>query len=95
VFAKLADWARKQVDKPGAPPMPLAVTRDMTARESARSTKYTSQARSFDVPIALADPALYEEFTIPDVERVHFTIVDCRGVVQYVAPIATNSTHDR
>ncbi len=92
IFTKLGDWAKKQADKPGAPPMPLAVTRDTTGspKEVARSSKYKSQARTLGVPLALADPMVYEEFTLPDVERVHFTIVDCRGVVQYVAPIAAD-----
>lgn len=92
IFTRLADWAKKQVDKPGAPPVPLAVTRDTTGapNESRIRDKYKSTANAIGVPLALADPMVYEEFTLPDVERVHFTVVDCRGVVQYVAPIAAN-----
>lgn len=90
IFSKLADWTKKQVDKPGAPPMPLAVTRDTTASPKDARAKYKSQASALGVPLALADPIVYDEFTLPDVERVHFTVVDCRGVVQYVAPIAAD-----
>jgi hypothetical protein len=90
VFAKLAAWAKKQDDKPGAPPMPLAVTRDISESPKEARAKYKSQASSLDVPLALADPMVYDEFTLPDVERVHFTVVDCRGVVQYVAPVAAD-----
>lgn len=92
VFTRLAAWAKTQEESPGAPPMPLAVTRDTTGspKEVARSPKYKSQASSLGVPLALADPIVYDEFTLPDVERVHFTVVDCRGVVQYVAPVAAD-----
>ncbi len=43
-----------------------------------------------DVPLALADRAVFEELTVPDSERISFLVIDCRGVVQYVAPIAPN-----
>lgn len=84
VFTKLANWSRAQAGKPGVQPMPLAVT------AGSPDSKIVS-ASSFDVPLAYAEPALYDEFTIPDTERIHFMVVDCRGVVQYVAPIAPNS----
>jgi hypothetical protein len=92
IFNRLADWTKKQADKPGAPPMPLAVTRDTTGspNESRIRAKYKSTANAIGVPLALADPIVYDEFTLPDRERVHFTVVDCRGVVQYVAPIAAD-----
>jgi hypothetical protein len=92
IFTRLADWSKKQVDKPGAPPMPLAVTRDTNGSPNEAKTreKYKSQASAIGIPLALADPIVYDEFTLPDIERVHFTVVDCRGVVQYVAPIAAD-----
>jgi hypothetical protein len=83
VFTKLANWSRAQAGKPGIQPMPLAVTAGMIDKPPT--------SLSLDVPLAIADPALYEEFTIPDTERIHFMVVDCHGVVQYVAPIAPNS----
>lgn len=87
VFSKVASWARAQADRSGIQPMPLAVTVGDRDRDTAKSIL----PASLDVPLALADAALYEEFTIPDSERIHFMIVDCRGVVQYVAPIAPNA----
>lgn len=94
VFAKLAAWEKEQADKPGAPPMALAVTRspdpNLGPKEVARSSMFKGAANKIDVPLALADPIVYDEFTLPDVERVHFTIVDCRGVVRYVAPVAAD-----
>ena len=84
VFTKLANWSRAQAGKPGIQPMPFAVT-------AGNPDSKMTTSNSFDVPLAYADAALYEEFTIPDTERIHFMVVDCRGVVQYVAPIAPNS----
>ncbi|MDX2090589.1 MAG: PDZ domain-containing protein [Kofleriaceae bacterium] len=86
VFAKLAAWSRAQADKPGiARPMPLAVTAGEP--EHAKALRMPM----LEVPLALAEPSLYEEFTIPDGERIHFTVVDCRGVINYVAPVAPNA----
>lgn len=86
VFAKLAAWSREQADKPGiARPMALAVTAGEP--ENAKFLRMPM----LDVPLALAEPSLYEEFTIPDSERIHFTVVDCRGVINYVAPVAPNA----
>jgi len=84
VFTKLADWARAQAGKPGVQSMALAVAAGDPDQAS------THKAMGLDVPLAIAEPALYEEFTIPDKERINFMVVDCRGVVQYVAPIAPN-----
>jgi hypothetical protein len=84
VFTKLADWSRAQAGKPGVQLMPLAVV-------SGDPDSLSNRGMGLDVPLAIADPSLYEEFTIPDRERINFMVVDCRGVVQYVAPIAPNS----
>ena len=86
VFTKVSDWARGQADKGGAPPMPLAVV----AGDPDNAKALGKDIGSLDVPLAIAEPALYEEFTIPDAERIHFMVVDCRGVVSYVAPVAPN-----
>ncbi len=84
VFGRLGDWARAQAGKGGFPPMPLAVT--MGQRGEVKQLTPIG----LGVPLALADPALYEELTVPDGERINFMVIDCRGVVQYVAPIAPN-----
>jgi hypothetical protein len=46
--------------------------------------------RKLDVPVLVAEPKTYEQFTTKDADRVHFMVIDCRGVVQYVAPVAPN-----
>jgi hypothetical protein len=83
VFAKLAAWSRAQADKPGVTrPVAIAVT------AGDRDNPKAEHLPSLDVTLALADRALYDEFTIPDGERIHFTVVDSRGVIDYVAPVS-------
>ena len=84
VFGKLATWTRAQADKGGAVPMSLAVS--VAPLDQTKVVKPIG----LDVPLAIADRAMFEELTVPDSERISFMVIDCRGVVQYVAPIAPN-----
>jgi hypothetical protein len=85
VFGKLGDWVRAQADKGvGFPPMALAVTPGAPS-ESKQLTPI-----GLDVPLALADRDVYEDLVVADAERINFMVIDCRGIVQYVAPIAPN-----
>lgn len=84
VFGKLADWSRAQAGKPGFPPMPLAVTPG-EPNEAKMLTPI-----GLDVPLALAQRDVYENLVVADGERINFMVIDCRGVVQYVAPIVPN-----
>lgn len=81
VFRKLAAWARDQHGKPGPAPMPLAVT--VGDVESAGRLRATA----LDVPLALADADVYDELTIADGDRVFLSVIDGRGVVQYVTAL--------
>ena len=72
VFTKVAAWSRAQAGKGGAAPMPFAVT----AGDPDNATQQALAIGTLDVPLAIAEPALYEEFTIPDAERIHFMVVD-------------------
>ena len=65
-------------------PMSLAVTQG--APDQAKQLTPIG----LDVPLALADQVVYDELTVPDGERINFMVIDCRGVVRYVAPIAPN-----
>ena len=83
VFTAVAGWTRGQAARGTALPMVgLAVTPGEPDLAPTRALP------TLDVPLALAAPARFEELTIPDSERIHFLVVDCRGVVQHVAPIA-------
>jgi peroxiredoxin len=43
------------------------------------------------VPLALASQATYTNLATTDVDRVFFMVIDCRGVVKLVAPIAPDA----
>jgi len=43
------------------------------------------------VPLALASDETFTNLAIDDRDRIHFMVVDCRGVVRFVAPIAPGS----
>lgn len=85
VFAQIASRSRAHAAELGVPVTALGVTTGdpVLARHANLPT--------LEVPLALAEPHVYEEFTIPDRERIHFMIVDPRGVVQYVTPVAPRS----
>lgn len=85
VFGKLATWTRAQADKGGAVPLSFAVSVAPLG-----SQMKVVKPIGLDVPLAIADRAMFEELTVPDSERISFMVIDCRGVVQYVAPIAPN-----
>lgn len=85
VFGKLASWTRARADKGGAPPVAFAVS----VAPLGPNQKIVKPI-GLDVPLAIADRAMFEELTVPDSERISFLVIDCRGVVQYVAPIAPN-----
>ncbi|MBA3392547.1 MAG: PDZ domain-containing protein [Deltaproteobacteria bacterium] len=51
----------------------------------------THHARRFDVPLLVTDADTFGRFTFRDRDRIHFMVVDCRGIVQYVAPIAPDA----
>jgi PDZ domain len=84
VFGKLATWTRAQAEKGGAVPLSFAVS------VAPLNQMKVVKPIGLDVPLAIADRAMFEELTVPDSERISFMVIDCRGVVQYVAPIAPN-----
>ena len=43
--------------------------------------------RGLDVPLLVADPETFSDLAISDSDRIHFMVIDCRGVVQYAAPL--------
>lgn len=47
--------------------------------------------RTLDVPLIYVDPDTFKSLAIHETDRVHFMVIDSRGIVQYVAPIAPSS----
>jgi hypothetical protein len=65
--------------------------RRMTSAPTALPSVRKSYNFTTSVPLALASDTTFEELAIDDPERIHFMVIDCRGVVRFVAPIAPGS----
>ena len=86
VISKVARWSRDQDARKVNPLYVVAATGAELGRPLS-ATVQLLKARHLDVPVLVADPDTYEEMSIDDGDRVHFMVIDCRGVVQYAAPI--------
>ncbi len=87
VFDRVADTLRKRFDDAEAVPATYAIT------APGRRGDLKSLRKSFNanVPVGVADMEMFELFSLKDAERIHFMVVDCRGVVRFVAPVAPDS----
>lgn len=90
VFAKVARWSRTATK--GTPISVVAATagRDhKSLEENLEELKLLS--RYLDVPLLVADQETYNEFSINDDDRVHFMVIDARGIVRFVVPVVPNA----
>lgn len=94
LFTKLLDWARAAARKGGQQPLVVAVI----PSEQVRDVK--ALQRSLDVPLAIgefassrdADSALFgRDLVLFDADRLGVVVIDSRGIVQYLGPIAPDS----
>jgi PDZ domain len=98
VLGAVARWSRdRERDRDRkdrrAPVDVLAVTTELSGRRSAAELREPLRPvqRALDVPLLAADLDDYTRFAVKDIDRVYFMVIDCRGVVQYVAPIVPNT----
>lgn len=94
LFARFADWARGQARQGRPAPLVLAVT----TGEQPRDLK--AMQGTLDVPLAIGElgtgPEMEgspfgRELVISDRDRLGMLVIDGRGIVQYLAPIAPDS----
>src|SRR5690606_8390125 len=98
VFDRIADALARRIES-GSVPTVLAVSprpspvnpQGASSLRSAHSSLRKQYGFSNTVPLALASDATFEELAIDDPERIHFTVIDSRGIVRFVAPIAPGS----
>lgn len=86
LFDRVADGIAKRLADAETPPRVLGVTmqdddRPMPTRAGFGST----------VPLAVASRSDFEEVTLKERDRVQFMVVDSRGIVRFVTPIAPDS----
>jgi len=93
LLGKFLAWARERAKKGGPVPLVLAVS-------SAESVdELRAMQRSLDVPLVSSesggrdgDGSLFSrELVISDADRLGVVVIDVRGTVQYVGPIAPDS----
>lgn len=94
LFGRFLEWSRDRARREGTPPLVLAVwagepTRDVRALQ-----------KSLDVPLATGEFApggdlegspFSRELLLEDRERLWVLVIDGRGMVHYLGPIAPNS----
>jgi len=94
LFGKFLDWARDRPRNDGPPPLVLAVC----AGEPNRDLRAVQ--RSLDVPLAAGElttssdlerSPFSRELVVSDRDRLWVLVIDGRGIVQYLGPIAPNS----
>jgi hypothetical protein len=92
LFSKFAAWARARAKQGGPPPLVLAVS-PADAPDDLRALQ-----RTLDVPLVTGDLAGGDEgslfgrdLVISDRDRLGVVVIDVRGTVQYLGPIAPSS----
>ena len=92
VLGEVARWSRDRKDS-RAPISIVAATASLTPGYSAldNAERLKAAQRALDVPLLAADYDTYARFAMKDGDRVHFMVIDGRGVVQYVAPVVPNT----
>ncbi|HWU85971.1 MAG TPA: PDZ domain-containing protein [Kofleriaceae bacterium] len=92
VLAAVGTWGRERTTR-RAPVDVVAATADLNMHRPAADHLEALQLaqRALDIPLLAADYDIYAKFAIKDIDRVSFMVIDCRGTVAYVAPIAPNT----
>jgi hypothetical protein len=87
VFDRVSDTLRTRFEGAEAVPATLAIT------APGRRSDLKSLRKSFNasVPVGVAEMEMFDKLALKDAERIHFMVIDCRGVVRFVAPVAPDS----
>lgn len=92
IFSTVAKWSKE--DRKTMPIKVAAATAgDLRMKRSVTDNLelLKTQSKSLDVPLLVADAETYEQFAIGDGDRIQFMVIDCRGIVQYAAPVVPSS----
>jgi len=88
LVSAVARWGRERAAR-RAPVGVVAAVADVSLHRSATESleQLRLVQRSLDAPLFAVDFETYSKFAMRDHDRVHFVVIDSRGVVQHVAPI--------
>jgi membrane-associated protease RseP (regulator of RpoE activity) len=84
-FSTISDWVRNKGSRTNISVMGVTASRGGLEPEALDHLKKAE--RRMDVPLLIADPETFSELSINDVKRIHFMVIDCRGIVSYTAPL--------
>jgi len=84
-FAKISDWVKAKGPRSSISVMGVTGASMKSVPETVEDLKKVQ--RSFDVPLLVADADTFTELSINDVKRIHFMVIDCRGIVSYATPL--------
>ncbi|HEX3760794.1 MAG TPA: PDZ domain-containing protein [Kofleriaceae bacterium] len=93
LFGKFLDWARDRPRRDGPPPLVLAVCPSAEPNHDLRALQ-----KSLDVPLAVGEfssgglggSPFAHDMLISDRDRLGVVVIDGRGIVQYLGPVAPN-----
>lgn len=99
VFERIADGLRARLADADSQPSFIAVTSvamaatSSAARSASARELLASWRSSFtsSVPLAYADRELFDSLALNESDRMSFMVIDCRGVVRFVAPLAPDA----
>jgi hypothetical protein len=94
LFGKFLDWARDRARRDGPTPLVLAVCPASEPNHDLRALQ-----KSLDVPLAVGEfsargfggSPFARDMLISDRDRLGVIVIDGRGIVQYLGPVAPNS----
>jgi hypothetical protein len=78
VLSRINDW----IQRSSRSTLALAVT------NAPQKDAVAALGKQFAVPLARPGSHLFDDPSLFEAERIHFMVVDCRGDVQFIAPIA-------
>jgi peroxiredoxin len=84
-FATLQQWTKNKGSKSGISVLGVTAANNKSVPETVQDLK--SVQRAFDVPLLVADSETFGELSITDIKRIHFIVIDARGIVSYVTAL--------
>jgi membrane-associated protease RseP (regulator of RpoE activity) len=90
VFAAVDRWARGKSTK-ASPIAVVGATNSGGKSLQEMAVELKGYQAKLDLPLLIADAQTFSDLAIGDGDRIHFMVIDSRGVVQYVAPVAPDA----
>jgi membrane-associated protease RseP (regulator of RpoE activity) len=87
VFGALEQWARSKSTKTNQITVVGATAGSPNKSVGENVEDLKPYQRKLDVPLLVADFETFTDLAITDADRIHFMVIDCRGIVQYAAPL--------